>query len=421
MTDLCTDMHFYVKGPRDYSSKTALILSLILQNVYFIPRRALRIHLAGMANILKHNAPALQVIDLIPKDPNTCISYFDLNPVVMKYLVCPTCNCLYPLDAPIRKMNCGYQSTPESSVCGEPLWRSQRTRGNVTRKIPLKVYTHHDLNSWLGRLFSRPNIEDMIDGRPHGSNLMHAEAVEDIWQSEVFLNLKDSSGQNFYPGPGSESRLIFSISVDSFNPFGNKTAKQIVSSTGIWLVLLNLPPMIRHLPENLYLAGIIPGPSKPSKEEINHYVQLVVDDLKRLWSPGVYLTRTFKYSMGRLLKGMVVPVVCDLLGAHQLVGYASSPTAHYMCPLCDLDKDDINIFHRHNFPKKNPADSKQFATLWKDAANEDHRKQIFDAFGWRWSPLFELPYFDPTLFTVVDTMHNIDIGLFQFHCREVFQ
>ncbi|KJA13952.1 hypothetical protein HYPSUDRAFT_150978, partial [Hypholoma sublateritium FD-334 SS-4] len=151
----------------------------------------------------------------------------------------------------------------------------RRITGNTTTSSPVKLYFHHDLRSWLGRLFSRPGIEDMVDSRRVDSPLGF---VDDIWQSSIFVSLKDSSGQPFYPGPGIEARLMFSISMDSFNPFGNKTAKQKVSSTGIWLVLLNLPPSIRHLPENLYLAGIIPGPEKPSLTEINHYLQLIVDD-----------------------------------------------------------------------------------------------------------------------------------------------
>lgn len=245
--------------------------------------------------------------------------------------------------------------------------------------------------------------------------------VNDIWESSIFVNLKDSFGQPFHPGPGTEARLVFSISMDSFNPFGNKTAKQKVSSTGIWLVLLNLPPSIRHLPENLYLAGIIPGPEKPSLTEINHYLQLIVDDFKCFWSSGFSLTRTFKHRLGRLLKGMIVPVVCDLLAAHQLIGHAAAPGAHYMCPLCDLDQDDINVLDRNEWPAKNIADVRKFALLWKEASSRADKEKLFEAFGWRWSPLFDLPYFDPTIFTVIDAMHAIDVGLLMFHCREVFQ
>jgi len=62
-----------------------------------------------------------------------------------------------------------------------------------------------------------------------------------IRSSAVFRDITDPSGKHFYPGPGTNARLVFSLSVDSFDPFGNKTASASVSSTGMWLALLNLP------------------------------------------------------------------------------------------------------------------------------------------------------------------------------------
>ena len=118
---------------------------------------------------------------------------------------------------------------------------------------------------------------------------------------------------------------------------------------------------------------------------------------------------------------MIVPVICDLLGAHQIIGYASAPTAHYICPLCDIDKDDINVLDKHEWPLKNPVDAKTFAAFWRDSKSNKNKEKIFEAFGWRWSPLFDLPYFDPTTFTTIDPMHAIDSGLLQHHCRGVFQ
>ncbi|TFK17530.1 hypothetical protein FA15DRAFT_604892, partial [Coprinopsis marcescibilis] len=101
-----------------------------------------------------------------------------------------------------------------------------------------------------------------------GSESGADDVVDDIWKAQELQRLVDPSGSRFYPGPGDEGRLVFSLSFDGFNPFTNKTAKQQVSSQAIWLVLLNLPPHLRHLQHNIYLAGVISG--KPSKTEINH-------------------------------------------------------------------------------------------------------------------------------------------------------
>ncbi len=79
-------------------------------------------------------------------------------------------------------------------------------QGSTTMSSPVRVYLHHDLRSWLGRLFSRPGIKDMVDSRPVDSP---SGVVEDIWQSTIFADLKDSSISAILPGPwnGSTTRL----------------------------------------------------------------------------------------------------------------------------------------------------------------------------------------------------------------------
>jgi hypothetical protein len=244
---------------------------------------------------------------------------------------------------------------------------------------------------------SRKGIEEHLASQPYlDAGEVKPTVIDDIWLSDVFLNLKDASGRPFYPGPSTEGQLVFSLSVDSFDPFGNKTAKQSISSTGIWLVLLNLPWYLRYLPQNMYVAGIIPGPHKPSTDKLRHYLQLVVNDLMKFWEPGVFFSRTYMYHLGRLFIAMLIPVVCDMLAARQVIGYASAPTAHYFCMLCELDINNIHVLDQQEWPQKDPSHIRRFAMLWRDAKNEADQKIIFEACRWRWSPLFDLPYWNPT-------------------------
>jgi hypothetical protein len=185
--------------------------------------------------------------------------------------------------------------------------------------------------------------------------------------------------------------------------------------------LLNLPWYLRYLPQNIYLAGVIPGPDKPSLDKIKHYLQLIVNELKEFWDPGVFFSRTYKYPLGRLVLAIVIPVVCDMLAARQVIGHASAPTAHYFCTLCELDIDDIDILDRREWPEKELSNIYRFATLWRDAQSEEDQKTIFEACGWRWSPLFDLPYWNPILYTIVDSMHTLDLNLLQNHCRTLFR
>jgi hypothetical protein len=278
---------------------------------------------------------------------------------------------------------CSYRETKGDGICGSELSKQKRIGGNEFRSIPIRKYLHQDICAWLGQLLSRKGIEDHLDNRPH---LRTSNAIDDILLSDILLSLKDSSGNSFLSGPKEECRLVFSLSVDSFDPFGNQAAKQSVSDTGIWLVILNLPWYMQYRPENMYLAGIIP-PQKPPAHKFNHYLQLVVNNLLELWDLGIFFSRTYKFRLGRLTKAMLVLVICDMLAVRQAVGYANSPTAHYFCLLCDLDIHDITIFDRREWPQKSFADARRFATLWRDAETPRERDSIFEAFGWRWSPL----------------------------------
>ena len=118
---------------------------------------------------------------------------------------------------------------------------------------------------------------------------------------------------------------------------------------------------------------------------------------------------------------MLVPLVADMLGARQAIGLPISPTAHHFCTVCDLDYHDVDILDPAEWPVKNVKHMCYFARLWKEAKSKDHQDAIFEACGLRWSALLDLPYWDPVRYTVIDSMHALDLGLFRTHCIEIFQ
>ena len=44
---------------------------------------------------------------------------------------------------------------------------------------------------------------------------------------------------------------------------------------------------MRYKPENMFLAGVIPGPKEPPLTALNHYLKPLVDDLIDFWETGV--------------------------------------------------------------------------------------------------------------------------------------
>lgn len=206
----------------------------------------------------------------------------------------------------------------------------------------------------MGRFLCREDIEERLDRQKDEYKQRHAagdfagssqDVVTDIMESKMMREFPWHDGKAFWDAPEDEFRLSFSISGDGFNPHGNKEAKQTVSSTGIYLFCQNLPLEERQKPEIIYLAGVIPGPGKPSTSQMNHHMSLVVDDLETFWKSGVRYTRTTKRTKGVFVQAAGAPVICDALGCRQMCGYGS-PTSTFFCTFCWLQYSDIENFDR---------------------------------------------------------------------------
>ena len=105
--------------------------------------------------------------------------------------------------------------------------------------------------------------------------------MRDIFDGEVLRNFMGPDGKHFSLGNG-EGRYVFSVSVDFFNPLSNKQAGKKVSVGLITLVCLNLPPHLRYKPENIFLAGVIPGPNEPRGTAINHFLRPLVNHFMKM-------------------------------------------------------------------------------------------------------------------------------------------
>ena len=185
------------------------------------------------------------------------------------------------------------------------------------------------------------------------------------------------------------------------------------------MACLNLPPEVRYKRENIYLAGVLPGPKAPSLQEVNHYIAPLVPELLQLWEHGITYTRTALHPQGRIARGLLVPVVADLGAVRKTTGHGSHSST-YFCSFCQLKKSDINQIDPTRWPRRDCKEFRRLAKAWYLARSARERERLFKANGVRYSVLLELPYWKPTRYVVLDTMHNLFLGLFQRHCRRVF-
>ncbi|POW04878.1 hypothetical protein PSTT_10100 [Puccinia striiformis] len=234
-----------------------------------------------------------------PTDIRTLLDDLHLTPDIKRTVCCPRCFYLYPVKSPPHK--CTARETRRSRKCLEPLLKA-----SMKSRAARRYFSTQSLTEWLARFLARPGIEDLLEESV--STAPKPSCLSDIWDSTMWETLETSDGQKFTSSLGN---LVFSLNVDWFNPSGNKTAGKHISLGTVALICLNLPPHLRASHDNIFLAGLIPGPSEPSVTQINHVLKPVVEELQELWT-GVKLNSTANHPNGRIIRVMLGPIVCDL-------------------------------------------------------------------------------------------------------------
>jgi hypothetical protein len=406
-----------------------MVITAMMTELFHVTRQGGGILLAGMRDMISTASGQQQPLLNLPKDPRTAYARLRLNPVTETYVCCPKCLTLTlycpSTENPVTKQNphplipvCQERMTDQSDICGEKLWKREIIHNKV-HFTPKLTYVRQILKEWLGRLLSRPGIEDILDSYPQeASKRGSGGEMDDIWSSPVIQNLQGPDGEPFLKGPKGEGRYLFSLATDGFNPFYNKTAKQVVTCTGFFAVLLNFPPHLRYLFENMCLLGVGPGPSGPSYREYNSFLRLIVQEFLELWK-GVFYIRTHNYRSGRHTKAMVVPLVSDALAARLAAGFTAI-TSTAFCMECEIDMAHIEQFWRI-WAHRDHDEHMKNALAWKAAPTLAAQESIAQKTGVRYSALLELPYWKAVCFVLTEPMHVLDLNLISHHCRELFQ
>jgi Transposase family tnp2 len=359
-----------------------------------------------------------------PVDPRSATAQFHLDGKSVVYAVCPNpkCHCTYKPafegDSPIPQYPrfCNHRQFSNGPRCKEPLTKPRVVVG-VEIQVPIKTFVSFDFKDWVAGLTSRPGFEEQMDSAWKGGapDRKSPDDMHDIFDGEFIRQFQGPDGRHFGLG-GKEGRYAFSLCVDFFNPYTNKQAGKKASIGIISLVCLNLPPDLRYKPENMFLAGIIPGPHPPPLTALNHYLTPLVDDFLDFWVPGVRFSCTHLYPTGRLVRCALVAVICDLPAARHVGGFAGH-SHNYFCSVCHCTRAEHGYgnINYHTWMRRTDADCRSSAAQYNAANDEKARQASFDGSGVRWSELLRLPYFDMARCIVVDAMHNLFLGLIKEH------
>ena len=361
----------------------------------------------------------------LPVDPETATSKFKLNGKSMIYAVCPNPDCHrtykpeYRDSCPIAEYppNCTHKRFPTDPVCGTTLTRPCIVK-DVEIQTPIKPFVFFDFKDWVAGLVSRPGYEDRIDDAWARSNL--GPEMNDIFDSDFLRDFIGPDGKRRYSEGEGEGHYAFTLCVNFFNPNLNKQAGKKVSIGIISLACLNLPISEWYKPENMFLAGIIPGPKEPPLNTLNHYLTPIIDDFLDFWDPGVWFSRTSNYPTGRVVRCALIAVVCDLPAARKIAGFASFHHQHF-CSVCHCTKleEGYGSTDYELWRWRTNAECREFSNTFANAPNVSQQAAAFEAGGIRFSELSCLSYFDLARCVVVDAMHNLFLGLVKEHFRNI--
>ncbi|TFK17272.1 hypothetical protein FA15DRAFT_554437, partial [Coprinopsis marcescibilis] len=134
--------------------------------------------------------------------------------------------------------------------------------------VPILPFLHQPIELWLKHLLSRPEVVSEIEKQSESWGNGRAD-MADIFDGEGLRNLRAADGSQFLSKKAGQLQLVFTLNIDWFNPFGQ--SHKAISIGAIYLVCHNLPFHMWYRTENVYLAGIIPGPSEPNFDQINHF------------------------------------------------------------------------------------------------------------------------------------------------------
>lgn len=201
-----------------------------------------------------------------PKDIRSTLNLLHVDPELCQYICCQTCFSLYgpfPEHQTENYLNipahCTHRATPSSKPCGAQLCGNHGS--------PNRCFWYQSLNSWIACFLSRAEV--MTSLRMTTGPI--SNPMGDIWDGSVFRQFQGPDNKLYFSleNPHSEVHLAFSLFVDWFNPFGNRQGRKHISFGAIYMVCLNLPIHLRYKLENVYIAGIIPGPQEPSSYRLN--------------------------------------------------------------------------------------------------------------------------------------------------------
>jgi len=223
----------------------------------------------------------------------------------------------------------------------------------------------------------------------------------DIYDGQVWKDFQTYKGQPFLSQP---HNIALMMNCDWFQPFDHSQY-----SVGVlYFTILNHPHDIRFKPENVIIAGIIPGPNEPNPYEINLYLRPLVKELNALWTEEFLLIHN---SQSFTVHAMLLVTVCDIPATSKIDGFLGHSSKHACWKCKKINYSDslkrVNFSGVETGLPRTHEEHKSNAVKSIMASTPTEQNNIESENGSRFSELMYLPYYDCVRFAITDPMHNL--------------
>ena len=278
----------------------------------------------GFDELLQIIRSLLPTDNTLPDSLNTVKSFLkEFNLGYEKIDACVNDCCLF------RKEYEHLENCPKCETSRWKLTSSNEPQGGVSAK----VLRYFPIIPRLRRMFSLAETSRQL--RWHYSHRSDDGKMRHPADSLAW-NTIDKKWPEFAYEP---RNLRFGLATDGFNPF-----KGLNTTYSCWPVILciyNLPPEVCMSYENLMLSLLIPGPNQPGNN-IDIYLQPLIDDLKELWMTGVdvFDAETNKEFN---LKAVLIWTIHDFPAYGNVCGCTTK--GEFACPVCAIDTSSVWLNH----------------------------------------------------------------------------
>lgn len=227
-------------------------------------------------------------------------------------------------------------------ICKEPRWMTSHENADnesdettigkkKKKKISRKILRYFPLAPRLQRLYMTKNIAS--DMRWHKEGRVNDGVMRHPADSPAWKRLDEV--HSWFALDSRNVRL--GLATDGFNPFGLMSVSY--STWPVILIPYNLPPWLCLKQPFWIMSMIIPGPKSPGND-IDVYLQPLIEELKQLWEHGV---ETYDASLEQnfRLHAAILWTINDFPAYAVLSGWSTK--GKLACPSCHKDTSSYRL------------------------------------------------------------------------------